>query len=188
MPIEITLTLTDEELQTFQQSVDKGMNVVIDETAAQKVELAAEELIGKVRALELPVYITDKLFKLQVLIDMIRDEEWQLSDEERRSIRSTLFYFLDPDDVIPDNTPGIGFLDDAIYAEIVLKALSNEVKMYEEFCQYRTAEEERRSRKGLDTHVNREDWLADKRAVLHARMRQRRSLGRSQQGWRLKLL
>ena len=188
MPLEITLTLTDEELERFQQSVDKGLDVVADDAVAQQVESSAAELIGKARALELPVYITDRLFKLQVLIDMIRDEEWQLADEECRCIRSALYYFLDPDDVIPDNTPGIGLLDDAIYAEIVLRALRAEVHSYEEFCQYRTAEEDRRRSKGLDTHVGREDWLADKRAVLHARMRQGRSLSRTQRGWRMKLL
>lgn len=188
MPMEITLTLTDEELQRFQQRVDKGHERVTDNTVAHDVEAAAADFIGKARALELPVFVTDRLLKLQVLIDMIQDAEWQLTDDERQSIRSALYYFVDPDDVIPDDTPGIGLLDDAIYAEIVLKALSGEVHSYQEFCQYRTAEEGRRKRKGLKIHVGREDWLADKRAVLHARMRQGRSLSRNNRGWRLKLL
>jgi len=102
-------------------------------------------------------------------------------------VSGVLNYFLDPEDVIPDNTPGIGLLDDAIYADIVLKALRSEVHSYEEFCQYRAAEEDRRRNKGLDTHVGREEWLADKRAVLHSKMRQGRSLARNNRGWRMKL-
>ena len=64
---------------------------------------------------------------------MIRDEEWQLSDDERNSIRSALYYFVDTEDVIPDHIPGIGFLDDALYAEIVIQELRMEIRMYQEF-------------------------------------------------------
>ncbi len=188
MPIEITLTLTDEELVRFQERVDIGHERVAGDAQASEVETAAAAFIGMTRAQELPEYIAGKIAKLQVLVDMLQDDEWQLTDEERQSIRSALYYFVDPDDVIPDDTPGIGLLDDAIYADIVLRALSGEVNSYEEFCQYRSAEEDRRRGKGLDTHVGREDWLADRRAVLHARMRQGRSLSRNNRGWRLKLL
>ena len=47
-----------------------------------------------------------------------------LTEEEKKSIRGALYYFVDPEDVIPDHIPGIGFLDDAMYAEIVIKELS----------------------------------------------------------------
>jgi uncharacterized membrane protein YkvA (DUF1232 family) len=54
---------------------------------------------------------------------MIRDKEWKLTKEECDSIRGALYYFVDPDDVIPDHIPGIGFLDDAMYAEIIVNEL-----------------------------------------------------------------
>ncbi|MBT6481691.1 MAG: DUF1232 domain-containing protein [Gammaproteobacteria bacterium] len=47
---------------------------------------------------------------------MIRDAEWELSEAEINSIRGALYYFIDPDNLIPDHIPGIGFLDDAMYA------------------------------------------------------------------------
>jgi uncharacterized membrane protein YkvA (DUF1232 family) len=119
---------------------------------------------------------------------MVRDEEWKLTEEERNSIISALFYFVDPDDVIPDHIPGIGYLDDAIYAEIVIQELRSEIKLYQEFCQFRISEENRRRNRGLDPHVGREDWIADKRAVLHSRMRERRSLKSGGRGWRMRLM
>ena len=118
---------------------------------------------------------------------MIRDEEWQLDADEIDSIRSALYYFIDPDDVIPDHIPGIGYLDDAMYAEIVIQELKTEIKMYQEFCQFRIAEENRRRNRGVDPHVGREDWIADKRALLHSRMRERRSLRQGGRGWRMRL-
>jgi hypothetical protein len=61
--------------------------------------------------------------------------------------------------------------------ELILRELKAEIESYEEFCAYRTAEEQRRIDRGLDPHVEREAWLADKRATLHARMRRRRRSG-----------
>jgi uncharacterized membrane protein YkvA (DUF1232 family) len=187
MPLDVTFTLSDEDLEKFQQSIDKGKLLVEDTAAAKEIEDAACEMIGQANKLELPNFIADRLLKLQILINMIRDDEWQLTEEEKKSIRGALFYFVDPEDVIPDRIPGIGFLDDAIYAEIVISELKIEIKMYQEFCQFRIAEENRRRNKGQDPHVAREDWIANKRAVLHSRMRERRILATGGRGWRMGL-
>lgn len=188
MPIDVTFTISDEDLEKFQQSVDKGKLLVEDAQAAKDIEDAACEMITKASDLDLPNFISDRLLKLQILVNMIRDDEWQLSEDEKKNIRGALFYFVDPEDVIPDHIPGIGYLDDAMYAEIVIKELKVEIKMYQEFCQFRIAEENRRRNKGQDPYVAREDWIADKRAVLHSRMRERRILSTGGRGWRMRLL
>jgi uncharacterized membrane protein YkvA (DUF1232 family) len=188
MSVDITITLSDEDLEKFQQSIDKGKLALTNQEEAEKIEDAAAEAIETARSIDLPPFISDRLLKLQILLNMIRDEEWQLSDEERNSIRSVLFYFVDPEDVIPDHIPGIGFLDDALYAEIVIQELQMEIRLYQEFCQFRIAEENRRRNKGLDPHVGRDDWIADKRSVLHLRMRERRALKSGRRGWRMRLL
>ena len=61
----------------------------------------------------------------------------------------------------------------------------SEVESYEEFSAYRVAEEERRKESGLNPHVEREEWLADKRATLHARMRKKRTGRSDTKSWRL---
>jgi uncharacterized membrane protein YkvA (DUF1232 family) len=127
---------------------------------------------------------------LQVVIDMVGDSEWNLSDDERNRIIGALIYFCDPNDLIPDHIPGLGFLDDAIYVELIIRELKAEIDSYEEFCTFRAAEEARRKEQGLDPHVEREEWLADKRATLQTRMRKRRRSRSSgtgaSGGWRLR--
>ena len=185
MPLDITFTLSDQDLDHFQAIVNKAKSAMEDEQNAEAIENAARQLIVDAKSGELPDFIGDRLAKLEVIINMVSDEEWQLSDEDRNRVLGALVYFCDPEDLIPDHVPGLGFLDDAIYVEIIIRELQNEIESYEEFCEFRVAEEARRKKKGEDPHVEREQWLADKRATLHARMRKRRTKSSAATGWRL---
>ncbi len=91
MPLNITITLSDEDLQKFQESIDKGKLAIESPDIAAEVEESAAALITQAQELELPQFISDRLLKLEVLLNMIRDEEWKLTQEERNSIRSALY-------------------------------------------------------------------------------------------------
>ena len=185
MPLDITFTLSDQDLAHFQTIVDKAKSAMENEATGETIEAAAKQLIADAKSTELPDFIGDRLSKLEVIINMVTDEEWQLSDEDRSRVLGALVYFCDPEDIIPDHIPGLGFLDDAIYVELIIQELKAEIESYEEFCEFRNAEEARRKAAGEDPHVEREEWLADKRAALHARMRKRRTSKSSGGGWRL---
>jgi len=186
MPLDITFTLSDQDLEHFQGIVDKAKSAMEGGESNASIEAAARQLINDAKSTDLPEFIADRLTKLEVVINMVSDEEWQLNEKERNRVLGALVYFCDPEDLIPDHVPGLGFLDDAIYVEIVIRELRAEIESYEEFCSFRKAEEARRKESGQDPHVEREEWLADKRAALHARMRKRRSSISSGKGWRLR--
>ncbi len=61
MPLDITITLTDEDLQNFQDTIDKGKLAVADDKNATKIEDSAAELIERARELDLPPFISDRL-------------------------------------------------------------------------------------------------------------------------------
>jgi len=187
MPLDITFTLSDQDLQHFQKIVDRAKAALEDARKPAEIEKAARKLIEEAKGGELPDFIADRLVKLETVINMVGDEEWRLSDEERNRVLGALVYFTDPEDLIPDHVPGLGFLDDAIYVELIIRELKAEIDSYEEFCAFRSAEEKRRTERGENPHVEREAWLADKRAALHARMRRRRRAGSgSSGGWRFR--
>jgi uncharacterized membrane protein YkvA (DUF1232 family) len=188
MPLDITFTLTDEDLEHFQEIVDRAKMTMEDGQDPGQIEAAAQKMIDEARTTEVPDFISTRLFKLETVINMVRDDEWRLNDEERARIRGALVYFTNPQDLIPDDIPGLGFLDDAIYVELILRELKNEIEHYEEFCIFRSNEERKRAEKGEDPHVNREEWLKDKRASLHARMRRyrRRRMGDMTSSWRFR--
>ena len=184
MSIDITFTLSNADLQRFEEIVARAKTLVEEPDNARKVEEAAQHLLDQAAGSDLPDFIRERILKLETLLNMVQDAEWQLEAAERKRILSALSYFSLAEDLIPDHVPGVGFLDDAIYTEIVIQELDSELRLYNEFCQYRIAEENRRRNRGLDPKVGREDWLADKRSVLHSRMRARRSGGGGGASWR----
>lgn len=188
MALDITFTLSDEDLEHFQEIVDRAKLAIGADQHDTQVEAAARKMIEGAKSADLPDFIAKRLFKLETVINMVSDEEWRLSDEERNRIRGALVYFTNPDDLIPDHIPGLGYLDDAIYVELIIRELKNEIDHYEEFCLFRSNEERKRIAEGQDPHVDREEWLAEKRAALHARMRRyrRRRMGEESSAWRFR--
>jgi uncharacterized membrane protein YkvA (DUF1232 family) len=188
MSVIVNFELSDKDIEHFVAMARDAQKAVAGrEDAEQSVVDGARKLFNTAQSAELPEFVATRLGKLGELADMLTDTEWQLSGEDRQRVLSALAYFANPDDLIPDRVPGIGFLDDAIMAELVFQELDAEIHAYREFCAYRRTEEKRRADAGLPTNVKREDWLADKRAVLHHRMRERRLTSSGAGGWRVRL-
>jgi hypothetical protein len=117
-------------------------------------------------------FIRERMGRLETLIGMVVDQGWGMEDEDRDRVLQALSYFSDPEDLVPDNVPGLGFLDDAIMIEMVCRELRHEVQAYRDFCVYRAAESSRLGQEAL--HLERSDWLEERRQQLHSRMRRRR--------------
>jgi len=93
---------------------------------------------------------------------------------ERGRVLDGLAYVADVQDLVPDDVPVLGLVDDAIMLELLLRELQHELDAYEEFDEYRRDEAPRRDKPGVHRPVSREDWLGSRREALHARIRERR--------------
>ena len=123
-----------------------------------------QELVAQAAEAEPPEFVTERLARLEQLVEMLRDEEWHLQGRDRARILDALTYFVDPDDMIPDKLPGIGYIDDAIMIELVVQDLKHDIAAYEDFCSFRTD----RPKKDFAEKV------AARRQSLQSRMRRRR--------------
>ena len=185
MGIEISFELNDQDLEHFRAMASQAQAALESGVDEATILTGCRELLETAASqAELPQFVSERLSSLEGLVDMLEDQEWQLSQEDRDRVLSAVAYFANPEDVIPDRVPGLGFLDDAIMIKLIEDNLTDEIASYRDFCKFRTSEEERRANQGLPTDVSREDWLADQRAALHSRMRQRRAERSSGGGWR----
>jgi uncharacterized membrane protein YkvA (DUF1232 family) len=134
--VKISFELSPRDMRYFRdrlRRVRAGESARDEETV---IRLAAE-LVEEAVAAEPPEFVRMRILKLELLIDMLRDDEWRLEGRDRARILDALAYFVDPDDLIPDRVPGIGYLDDAIMVELVVRELKHEINAYENFCEFR---------------------------------------------------
>ena len=171
MTFHISFVLSTSDLEFFRgvmrRAREKSRSISQQQIVGQARSLL--EQVGKSDTLD---FIRDRMGQLQALIEMIEDEGWGLIEDDRERVLSALTYFSDPRDLIPDSTPRLGYLDDAIMIEIVCKALEHEIQAYGEFLTFR--ETESRHRADDAAPLQKADWLEQRRQQLHARMRRRR--------------
>jgi uncharacterized membrane protein YkvA (DUF1232 family) len=172
MPLSLSFELSDRDLAHFTQAMESA-RAAAGNKSAEEIMSAASTLLQGADQIELPDFIAERLDRLDAMIAMLRDDGWHLPEEDKQRVLSALVYFADPKDVIPDNVPVLGYFDDAIAIEMCVKDLKHELDAYDEFCEFRQGEAERR---GLDpAKVGRADWLEARRDELVDRMHRRRN-------------
>lgn len=170
MSLRISFELNDDDLKHFQLIMQEARQVA-SRLPPEDIVAAAEELLRDIEESTAPGFIIDRLRNLQLMIRMLSDIEWRLPHQEAKRVLNALAYFSEPEDLIPDNIPGLGFLDDAIMIELVVRELKHEIEAYQDFCNYR---DRLREEQGRSAVVNREGWLDNRRKELLSRMRRRR--------------
>ncbi len=169
--MKVSFELSPRDIRFFR---DRLKQVRASDNVAKEAAVirGAANLVQEAIAAKPPDFVIARIRKLEQLIAMLRDDDWRLEGEDRARILDAIAYFVDPDDLIPDRIPGIGYLDDAIMVELVARELTHEIEAYEDFCEYR----ERHRRAGEPPR------LEARRKALQARMRRRRRKERSRPG------
>ena len=172
MPLQVTFTLSDKDLRHFRRHM-KVARSMAGEMGEEAIVRAAEGLLGEVRQADLPDFVAERLERLEPLIEILRDERWDLPGADRGRVLAALAYFTDPHDMIPDEIPGIGYLDDAIMIELIVRELRHDIEGYQDFC---AAEGSlKRAKKGT---------LEDQRRLQVRRQRLQRRIRRRTLAWR----
>lgn len=167
MSLLVSFELDDDDLKHF-RLIMRAARQALGRKTPEEIVAAARSLLRDIGAATMPGFIRDRIGSLRLLIDMLTDLDWRIAHEEATRALSALAYFTEPDDLIPDQIPGLGFLDDAIMIELVVRELRHEIEAYREFCEFR----EHGPRIG-GRGANRQS-LGECRDRLQARMRRRR--------------
>ena len=154
--MRITLDLSEKDLKHFRLIMQQAQSAC-EQMTEKEIVAAAQRTLEAVNDGDVPDFIRDRIEQLQPLVGMLTDGDWGLPQGDRDRVLHALAYFSDPDDLIPDEIPGVGYLDDAIMVELVAAELAEELDSYNDFCRYRE------ETSGDDHTATRSDWLKARR-------------------------
>jgi uncharacterized membrane protein YkvA (DUF1232 family) len=177
MPLKITFELSDRDLRYFKRimaDVRKRSRAVDEATLFEAVAV----MIGEIRESGSAEFVLERIDRLELMVKMLEDREWRMEGGDRARVIDALVYFAEREDLIPDRIPVLGYLDDAIMVELVVRELRHELQAYDDFDAFRSRKEKLLG-KG-DEPASREVWLKARRQELQARMRRRRRRERAQ--------
>ena len=171
MSLTLNFELNDRDLEHFHAAMEASKKAAEGKSDDEIIENAGR-LLADAQKVRIPDFILNRLLRLDDMIAMLRDEAWALDAADRERVLSALVYFNNPNDVIADSVPVLGYLDDAVMIEMCVRDLQHELDAYDDFCDFRQRQAERL---GLDpAKVGRADWLGGRREELVDRMHQRR--------------
>ncbi|HJT97056.1 MAG TPA: YkvA family protein [Rhodanobacteraceae bacterium] len=184
MSLAITIELADADLAHFVDAM-KTAQQEAKNLSAKEITDAAMKLLEDGSSGKVPGFISDRLSKIGSMIAMVNDAGFGMDAEDRQRVLACLTYFANPKDLIPDAVPVLGFLDDAIMIELVVRELQHEVEAYDDFVAYRNEEARRRGVDPAALKTERVEWAEARRVELLNRMKSRRMQSySSSSGWR----
>lgn len=180
---KVTFTLDESDAAHFRKLFREARKSASEEDP-EKVLKDVKSLIERVRSSKrkVPRFVEDAISTLEDLIEMMEDEDYALPKSERTRVLAALAYFANPEDLIPDHIPALGFLDDAIMVKFVEDEFRHELWAYRKFRKFREGAEQRPwtsvARKRLPKR------LADYRKELRAKVRAKKAeVGPRPTGW-----
>jgi len=181
MSLRISFELTDRDLNFFRKALRHSREAVKDAEETEIVD-AIHAVLAEIRTSDpLPDFVGKRIPELESLISMLADEEWQLPEGDRERLLATFVYFADPEDILPDNIPVIGYLDDVIIIELVARELQHVREAYDDFCRFRDEFDKEHGR-NTDAVIRR-DRIDRRRQQLHQRMRRRSARQKKSSLW-----
>lgn len=171
MSMTISFELTDRDLGFFRKALKVSRDAVRDAEESEIID-AIRDVLDEIRSSQpLPDFVAKRIPELESLIAMLTDDDWQLPEIDRERLLATFVYFADPEDILPDDIPVIGYLDDVIIIELAVRELRHVREAYEDFRAFRTDFDHEQG-KNVDAVIRR-DRLDRRRQQLHQRMRRR---------------
>ena len=142
-PIKIVFELDKHDIEYFKKLFEKAKRNV-SKLDPDAVLSEGKALVKKIRrSKRVPPFVLQAIEPLDALISMLEDKDYEVPKPIYKEILATLAYFSDPDDLIPDSIPGLGYLDDAIMTRIMEEQFEAELWGYRKFVSFRERSEQR---------------------------------------------
>lgn len=181
MGMTLSFELSDKDLRYFRKALKQSRAAVRDADESEIID-AVRHALDEIQTNEpLPDFVADHIPEISSLIQMLTDDEWRLPKTDRERVLAMFVYFADPEDMLADKIPVIGYLDDIIILKLVTREQQHVHEAYSDFCEYRR-DFDKQHGKSIDSAIRR-DRLDKRRQQLHQRMQRRSSRQRKVGIW-----
>lgn len=141
--IKISFDLELEDVRYFQDLYREARRTAasLDRDAVIR---EARAVVRRVQATKkTPRFVLDAIETLADLTELIQDQDYAAPKKVQDDVLAAIAYFSNPEDLIPDQIPALGFLDDAIMVKIIENEFKHELWGYRKFRRRRDASEQR---------------------------------------------
>jgi len=140
---KVTFQLDESDAEYFRTLYRKAKKNAAEQDTAAIIQ-AARDVVARVRASKkTPRFVIDAIDTLADLTDLILDADYDAPQSVRSEVLAALAYFTNPEDLIPDQIPGLGFLDDALMVKFIEEEFKHELWGFRKFRDRRDAAEQR---------------------------------------------
>ena len=140
---KISFSLEESDVAYFRKLFREARKAAAEQDPAEIIN-SVEELIARVsQTKKIPSFVSEAVTVLEDLVKMIQDADYELPKAPKSEMLGALAYFANPEDLIPDQVPGLGFLDDAIMIKILEEEFKQELWGFRQFVKFRSGAEQR---------------------------------------------
>jgi uncharacterized membrane protein YkvA (DUF1232 family) len=140
---KVTFTLDDADANYFRNLYRKAKKGA----AGQDPQAIVKEAMGLVERVrgskKTPGFVVEAIDVLADLAELVEDKDYAPPKSVHDEVLAALAYFSNPEDLIPDHIPALGFLDDAIMVKFIEEELKHEIWGYRKFRKFRQGAEQR---------------------------------------------
>jgi len=124
-----------------ERQVDR-FNAVLAQLEPNAPRICADQVVTLARWLQqqprerATAILSERLARVEQLRRMLNDADWEVDAELRERSRLLISYLQQVDDLIPDDQPLVGHLDDALLVELAWPAFRDEALDYGDYCRF----------------------------------------------------
>ncbi len=106
-----------------------------------------------------PAFVASRFASLGRLDALASDAAWGADDDLCAYLRTVHGYLDDRNDLIPDDLPVVGRLDDAVLIDVALQLVREDLAVYEDFCRFRQVAADFANVPVAETGLTRVHWI-----------------------------
>jgi len=140
---KVSFTLDEQDVSYFRNLFRKA-KAAARNASREDILSGARALVENVRKTrKTPKFVIAAVEAIEDLVAIIEDEDYKAPKPVVDQVLGALAYFAEPEDLIPDDIPVLGFLDDAIMIKFVEREFKHELAAFRKFKKFRAGAEQR---------------------------------------------